>query len=97
VTLIVEFGSNIVNTTFRKITNFVHLTTITMVHYDLIIITAIRKIINHYFGNTRMKNIVMFILFSILILFLTGTVTFSYKNHLLFIILSHFLNINFIF
>lgn len=49
-----------------------HLATITMVHYDLIIIMSIRKIIDNYFGHIKMKNLVMSILISSLILFLTG-------------------------
>jgi len=70
--VILEIGSNIINTTIRKITNWVHLATITMVHYDLIIITTIRKIIDHYFGHTRINNLMMSILISALIIFLTG-------------------------
>lgn len=50
-----------------------HLATITMVHYDLVIITTIRKIIYNYFGPTRINNLVIPILFSTLLLFLTGT------------------------
>lgn len=81
-TLIVEFGSYVISTTVRKICNFVHLTTLTMVDYDLIVITTIGKIINRYFGNTRMKKLITSILFSILILFLTGKITFNYSNNL---------------
>jgi hypothetical protein len=69
---ILEIGSNIINTSIRKITNWIHLATITMVHYDLIFITTIRKIFDHYFGNTRLNSLVIPILFSALILFLTG-------------------------
>lgn len=65
-------GSNIVNTAVQKITNCVHLATITMIHYDLIIITSIRKIVDNYFGHIKMKNLLMSILISSLILFLTG-------------------------
>lgn len=72
IALIPEIGSNVINTTIRKITNWVHLVTITMVHYDLIFITTIRKIINHYFGQTRLNNLVIPIFFLALILFLTG-------------------------
>ncbi|XP_025419059.1 uncharacterized protein LOC112689519 isoform X2 [Sipha flava] len=68
---IMEIGSNIINTSIRKITNWIHLATITMVHYDLIFITTIRKIFDHYFGNTRLNSLVIPILFSALILFLT--------------------------
>ncbi|XP_026818378.1 uncharacterized protein LOC113557198 isoform X1 [Rhopalosiphum maidis] len=68
---VMEIGSNIINTTIRKLTNWVHLATITMVHYDLIIITTIRKIIEHYFGHTRINQLMISILISALIIFLT--------------------------
>lgn len=68
---VMEIGSNIINTTIRKLTNWVHLATISMVHYDLIIITTIRKIIYHYFGHTRINNLMISILISTLIIFLT--------------------------
>lgn len=71
-TVISEIGSNIINTTIQKITNWVQLATITLVHYELVIITTIKKIINHHFGNTRINNL-PFILILALILFLTGT------------------------
>lgn len=82
--LILEIGSNIINTSIRKITNWVHVATITMVHYDLIMITTIRKIFDHYFGNTRINSLLIPILFTALILFLTGITLlhyiFMYKN-----------------
>lgn len=72
---ILDIGSNIFHTTIRKINNWVHLTTITMLHYDLIIITRIRKIIDPYIGHYRINNLAMAIFFSTLILLLTGTNT----------------------
>ncbi|XP_022183538.1 uncharacterized protein LOC111043061 [Myzus persicae] len=66
---VMEIGSNIINTTIRKITNWVHLASITLVHYELVIITTMQKIIYHYFGHTR-KNNLIFILISALIIFL---------------------------
>lgn len=71
---ITEFGSNIINTTFRKITNWIHLATITMVHYDLVIITTMRKIIQNYLTATIVNKQVMPILFSALLLFLIGII-----------------------
>jgi len=68
-----EIGSNIMNTTIRKITNWVHLASNTMVYCDLIFITTLRKILNHYFGQTRLNNLAIHILLSALILFLIGT------------------------
>lgn len=70
--LIADIGSNLINTTVQKITYWVHLATITMVQCDLVIITAMRNRVNHYFGLTRLNNLVMPILLSMLILLLTG-------------------------
>lgn len=85
-TVISEIGSNIINTTIRKITNWVHLASITLVHYELVIITTMQKIIYHYFGHTR-KNNLIFILISALIIFLAGT------NFTIFLKYQHFITL----
>ncbi|VVC37837.1 SUN domain,Galactose-binding domain-like [Cinara cedri] len=67
---IMEIGLNIINTTIQKITDLVHLASISMVHYDLIIMTTIRNIIDRLFGHIRVKYLLMSLLFVSLILFL---------------------------
>lgn len=55
-----------------KITNWAHLFSINTVYLDLIITTAMRKVVDQYFGYTKLKNLLLPILLSVLILFLTG-------------------------
>ncbi|XP_050422123.1 uncharacterized protein LOC126834330 [Adelges cooleyi] len=73
----IEFGSNITYTSIRKVTNWVHLATFSMVHYDLIIIMTIRRIVNRCFGHNQLNNFWMPIIISSLILgFIAGVMHF---------------------
>ncbi|XP_050539558.1 uncharacterized protein LOC126904516 [Daktulosphaira vitifoliae] len=74
-----EHSSNLTLMSIRKVTNWVHLATISMVHYDLIIITNLRKLFGHCFEINKPNNFLKPIILSSLILGLIAGVLHLYS------------------